>query len=96
MPLPRMTTRRWLIVVALVALALGAETLRERRQMYLSEADMHAFWERRFDPQFVGDWFGPGLNDARRQRYHGRLRLKYERAARSPWLLVAPDPLPPD
>jgi hypothetical protein len=28
--------------------------------------------------------------------YHARLRAKYERAARQPWLPVAPDPPPPD
>ena len=27
--------------------------------------------------------------------YHRQLRAKYERAARRPWLPVAPDPLPP-
>jgi hypothetical protein len=29
-------------------------------------------------------------------QFHGELRRKYERAARSPWLVVAPDPSPPE
>jgi hypothetical protein len=34
-------------------------------------------------------------HSARRAAYHSRLRSKYERAARYPWLPVAPDPPEP-
>ncbi len=44
MRLPRMTTRRWLILVAVVGPHLG-ELLRERRAFYLSKADHYAIRE---------------------------------------------------
>ncbi len=42
MPLPRMTTRRWMVVVAVVALAIsGGLRLKQRRDYFLSLARSH-------------------------------------------------------
>jgi hypothetical protein len=52
---------------------------------------MHEFGFRAFK-----EWFRNQLEDAeRRSDHYGALEAKYERAARYPWLPVAPDPPEP-
>ena len=42
MRLPRMTTRRWILAVVVVALLLGAERIVERRAYFLTRAEVEA------------------------------------------------------
>ena len=45
MRLPRMTTRRWMILIATVAIAFGAELMRRRSVSYRATANRYAFEE---------------------------------------------------
>ena len=59
-----------------------------------------AFWEARLTAQHEGlpasdPWPGGHPLVPSMARYHEAMRLKYERAARYPWLPVAPDPPEP-
>jgi hypothetical protein len=105
MPLPRMSTRRWMIAVAVVAIALGLDRLYERRQRALAMARYHRSKEREQRLALVLPQYHAYLatlnpesaqsilrGRERQLKWHGELRRVYERAARYPWLLVAPDP----
>jgi hypothetical protein len=48
MQLPRMTTRRWMIVIAVGAVLLGAETTRQRRVAFRRRATDHARAEKSY------------------------------------------------
>jgi hypothetical protein len=99
-----------IIMVAVLSLSLGSAVLWRRREHYLRLADAHALTEMvlRVDSSMArgNAMGGPGarlldLSDSikasqKQADYHGRLRRKYERAARYPWLPVAPDPPPTD
>ena len=101
MRLPRMTTRRWIVAVAVIGLMLGgtieayrlAYRLRRRYDDFLDRAQWHS--------GFVFDWnarWRKNESDAtvRRINYHAEMARKYEHAARYPWLPVAPDPPEPE
>jgi hypothetical protein len=70
------------------------------RTMLLSSPEQTAYWEERLTSQWYGrtpppPWpagppFVPAMAD-----YHARMRDKWARAARLPWLSVEPDPLTP-
>ena len=109
MRLPRMTTRRWMLAVALVALSVSGEQMRRRAAQYRWQAERHANIESacrrtadllpRMKP---ADWEGfcgqmaRGIrNSPRLAAYHAVLRRKYEHAARYPWLPVERDPPEP-
>jgi hypothetical protein len=93
-----MTTRRLMVVVAVVAMLMGeadiAQRLRRRRDEFASRAQWHgeivAAWNARWRPA------PPGAATLRLMAYHGSLASKYWYAARYPWLPVEPDPSPPD
>jgi hypothetical protein len=109
--LPRMTTRRWMIAVAAVALLLWATTLISRVVVFRHRSDWHAQQER-YDLEtaaltenptspgaqmycklFTRDQLARMASDLRRQAAdHARLRLKYVRTARRPWLAAPPGP----
>ncbi len=104
MRLPRMTTRRWMLAVAAVAILLGlvVETARRRRE-YLHRAAHHQELSLR-----NGSIFGEGvmirynpttrksdMTSLRKIEHHERLAEKYRQAARFPWLPVEPDPPEP-
>jgi hypothetical protein len=81
------------------------------RQQYLGFAEKYGYWETRLNGavgirQEVTYYStrlprGPEPSPARlaemkaEASYYAGLRAKYERAARLPWLPVAPDPAPP-
>jgi hypothetical protein len=97
MRLPRMTTRRWMVVVAAAGFVLGARRLADRRAYFLTRAEVEA--DRAAD--YANDraclreeYDGPGMYDRFRDHYLGLAR-KYRIAARRPWLPVEPDPEPP-
>jgi hypothetical protein len=86
-----MTTRRWMIAVAVVAVVLGGIVSPFRvyrtRQRYQSLAINHALAEKAWHLANESDPDVLKMID-----YHARLKAKYERAAARPWLAVEPDP----
>jgi len=92
MALPRMTTRRWLIAVVVVAIVLEVARLMWLSAEYRLRALEHATI--RLDMKLPMD--AKTLNWVQRfHAYHQAMREKWERAARFPWLPVAPDPPEP-
>ena len=91
MRLPRMTTRRWMIIMVVIALHLEVAMTLRRAVYFHQKAVEHELGEKalrtipipRYDPLW------------RRVDYHAHLKEKYRRAARSPWLSVEPDPPEP-
>src|SRR5262245_46523651 len=108
MRLSRMTTRQWMIAVAVVAVGVGAGMLIVRSRSYAALAALHAESEKecrriveadegnRLDPAIWKDWIAYARRGRTRLLYHAALRRKYERASRRPWLPVEPDPPEPD
>jgi|SRR5215467_5754768 len=105
MRLPRMTTRRWMIAVAVVALICAAAViLRERKERFGRIARRH--WHAVELSSLVGhaDMLGtprfPRETFALRRKrvidWHREMARKYRGAARHPWLPVEPDPPKPE
>lgn len=99
MRLPRMTIRRWMIAVGLVALTVTSVRLWERSLAYRRQADHHA-WLVASRDYVVIDMGGMydskvGRLSKRGIAYHAAMARKYRRAARYPWLPVEPDPPEP-
>jgi hypothetical protein len=88
MYLPRMTTRRWMIAVAVVAVVLwGVPTVIQwRRIRFQRLSDYH-----RSKIVLVG----PPSPLLARTLYHSKMAEKYAEATRRPWLPVSPDPPAP-
>ena len=106
--LPRMTTRRWMIAVAIVGVGIGAGMLLVRSRRYAAVAAFHAQGEaecwriiaadegNRLDTAIWKDWLAYARRSRKLFLYHAALRRKYEWAARRPWLPVEPDPPEPE
>ncbi len=92
---PRMTTRRWMIAVAVVGIVLGVTI--ERRNRFRKIAAHHQGQFRKLVSQGHLILSSGSSDDPimRRLEWHESMRLKYERSARYPWLPVDPDPPPP-
>ena len=100
MKLPKVTTRRLMVAVAIVGLVLGAlvylgrRSSRFRQMSWVHERAMAdgateaAKLKRRGDPRASLAYD--------RANFHQAMRLKYFHAARSPWLPVGPDPPEPE
>jgi hypothetical protein len=89
----RFTVRRLMVAVAFVGMALGVIDLWKRRERFgrraalLREAELfHRIQSTRWD----------AVQEIEAADWLGRLADKYERAARYPWLPVAPDPPEPE
>lgn len=110
----RMTTRRWMVVVAVIAATLFLEEHRKRAAKsaeYRTIAEAHegrlqtlALIRRLGQYPYAPCWLGriplrydaeTAPRHARHVSHHTALKLKYERAARCPWLPVEPDPPEP-
>jgi hypothetical protein len=102
----RMTTRRWMIVVALVCAMLWAMLMGMRARRYRRKADYAAWMEWRcrkidaMDPvaRARADdnaWDDPYLHDPDWNRkmigFWEEMKDKYSYAADHPWLAVVPD-----
>ena len=101
MKLPRFTVRRLMVHVAILALAMAfldnvampwaarrSEEFRELGQYHRGVSwTIHPVDRNRRRA---------GWNSARLLEYHARMAEKYDRAARFPWLPVAPDPPEPE
>ena len=102
---PRFRLRSMMILVAVLALSLSAAVLWRRREHYRRLAEAYALTEMvlRVDSNMArGSAAFPLLDlsesmdrNARQADYYARLRRKYERAARRPWLPVEADPPEP-
>jgi hypothetical protein len=82
-----MTTRRWMIAVAVVGIAIGNPI--ERRNRFRRIADYHQAEVMKLIPRMKP--FGTEDWEWRPIEWHELMRLKYEHAARYPWLPVEPD-----
>jgi hypothetical protein len=92
MRLPRMTTRWWMVAVVGVFLTAARSVYLQRQLAHRQRAAYHEKIER-----LVTDTPAAQVraNAAIRDR-HARLKEKYWRAARYPWLPVEPDPPEPE
>jgi hypothetical protein len=98
-----MTLRRWMIVVAVVGLAIGGAIgsirLKRRRDDFIARAGRHSSATAKFK-----SWAGTTRVRSKRilafisqnLEYHAAMAAKYEHAARYPWSFVEPDPEEPD
>jgi hypothetical protein len=107
MRLPRFRLRVLMIAVAVAGVAIaGVVGLRRRGESLRRMAQGHDLAARRAADAL---WAPPGwetnpgeggqrsaIPDWERLAYHNRLKEKYERAARYPWLPVGPDPPEPE
>ena len=97
MHVPRMSTRHWFLVIVVVAAALWAKRLTDRRACYLTRAEVEAD---RADDYANGraclkDGYAiAGMNERLRDHY-SQLARKYRLAANRPWLPIEPDPEAP-
>ena len=100
MRLPRMTTRRWMVVAAVAALTVASVRLRERSLAYRRQAEHHAWLVASRDYVVVdmGGMYGDnyGRLSKRGIAYHSAMARKYRHAARYPWLPIEPDPPEPE
>ena len=111
MRLPRMTTRRWMILVAVVAFSIAGVQMRRQAKRYREQAAFHALREgifrRQADLERRARLSSLPVDLCGQQaryialiptfvEYHAELRRKYEYAARYPWLPIEPDPPKPE
>src|SRR6185437_4580088 len=97
MRLPRMTTRRMMIAVAVVgvlfAVTIEGARLVRRWDYCRSMASYHDARDGTYQGSWVPD---PAIPlDPVNFAYHTRMRRKWEHAAWRPWLPMPPDPSPP-
>jgi hypothetical protein len=108
---PRFSLRWLMVAVAVAALLLGGVVLWRKRILHLERANVEAASEMQSRALIkvygsaVTTSAAPSVAEGYRHwvevfreeaDYHGMLRRKYERAARYPWLSVAPDPPRPE
>jgi hypothetical protein len=90
-----------MVVVAIGAFAMAGPTLVRRSNRFRALAEDQAEAEA-MSLAYADDARGEGRAPQRVARgeqmadYHRRLRIKYERAARYPWLRFEPDPPEPE
>ena len=101
MPLPRMTTRRWMITVAVVAAILFGERTRHLSAEYRDQAAravMISDWYMGLANGPERDVIGKAQADELRRlaKYHADVAKEFERAALCPWLPVPPVPPMPN
>jgi hypothetical protein len=105
MRLPRMTTRRWMIAVAILAVGLATTVALFRRHLALRQRAAYHEEIEKLATATVGElalaarwpkWAARVRGNAAIRARHARLKEKYWRAARYPWLPVGPDPPEPE
>jgi hypothetical protein len=95
LPRVRFTVRRLMVAVAVVGVMLGAWGWLERRRARFEERMQ--FWYHQVEHPAYSDpkWHG-SVTLSPRDKLRARLAEKYRRAARYPFLPVAPDPPEPE
>ena len=102
MPRVRFTVRWMMVVVAIVAaIVLTAIFLNRRSDEFWGRAAYHQGGEAMsravaFRARRLNDDVRLIAHAEQMEAHHRALKLKYERAARHPWLPVAPDPPEPE
>jgi hypothetical protein len=101
--MPRMTIRRWIVIVTISANLLGVaiEVNRERRRAshYRSITHGYSIAEKLNRGQMVTLPSGRIVQSAASPElsgYYAEMQRKYERAASYPWLSLEPDPPIPE
>ena len=94
MRLPRMTTRRWMVAVAVVGIALAVTF--ERRDRFRKIAVHHRAEFMKLIPKMNKISYQGDDPLMLLMEWHESMRLKYERAALRPWFPVRPDPPMPE
>ena len=95
-----MTTRRWMLAIAIVALLLGAKRLAERRAYFLMRAEVEAdraddYIKRRACLDVLKDELDREGMSTKLGDHYLRLARKYQLAAARPWPHVEADTKPP-
>ncbi len=105
--IPQMTTRRWMVAVAVVAIGFALWILVARSRSYAIHSNYHGTREAKIRwivedykagrVGYSGRWSIEVLIDRERRliTYHEALKRKYELASYRPWLPVEPDPPEP-
>jgi hypothetical protein len=83
-----MSTRRWLIAVAVIAVMIGY--VRSAVQM-LRLAEYHRHQQMLLVPGLSESWHRTHV----RRNWHARMEQKYRDAILCPWVTIEPEPLPP-
>jgi hypothetical protein len=91
----RITVRKLMIVVLIVALSIGLGKLYIRRQTYLKIAAEHKAAAEAIDNLGTSHFYKYIIYIDAVREWHKEMQGKYEEAARYPWLAVEPDPPPP-
>jgi hypothetical protein len=91
LPRPRFTIRRLMVAVAIAAFAFGGWQMRQRREHRLRLALKHEVLS-----ALLRDGHADTSRDPERADRHKALHIKYEHAARYPWLPIEPDPPEPE
>ena len=91
MRVPGMTTRRWMVAVAVVGIVLGVTI--ERRERFRQIADYHQAEFMKLASRMKP--FAREDRDWHPLEWHETMKRKYERASALPWLPVEPDPPEP-
>jgi hypothetical protein len=85
LPRIRLTVRRLMLAVAVVALVIWLGRIYQLRQMYLEKVLDNKVALRQLDS-------GISCYTEDHTNWHEAMKQKYEHAARHPWLPVEPDP----
>ncbi len=91
MQFPRMTTRRWMLVVLVMAFGALVVSMERRASAYRRRAYEHYVLS-------GGNlrWKMLDLRPSENRKYHLRMMQKWLDAQRHPWISVEPDPPPPE
>lgn len=98
MRIPRMTTRRWMVAVFVIALLLYGAAMWRRSVRFRALGDEYADWlnvEMLPSSADMNDVARAKAINAAAHEWNRAMALKCRRAARYPWLPVEPDPPEP-
>ncbi len=93
LPRAKVTVRRMMIAVAVIALVQWVVSMRQRSAIYHQRAEAYAWLAG--DKAFSGS-LADLLAERECDKWAREMEKKYRRAARYPWLSVEPDTPPPN
>jgi hypothetical protein len=93
---PQMTTRRWMVAVAVVAVAITGVRIGDRWLSYRRIAAHHSQMAETGMKMIDGLPSAAEVLTPQNIDYHAEMARKYQYAARYPWLPVEPDPPEPE
>jgi hypothetical protein len=96
LPRFRFSVRGMMAAVAVVGMLTGLYILGQRAALCLNRSVIHELRASGLEQRLAGGPAADRLEPIRSQLgHHRRMQAKYDRAARRPWLPVAPDPPEP-